>query len=298
MSNPNVSNPAVSNPAVSNPAVSNLISVAELRGRLGDPGLRLADVRASLTDPEAGRRLFDAGHLPGAVFLNLEGDLSGPVGAHGGRHPLPDMFRFASTLRLHGVGDESEVVVYDDSGGMFAARLWWLLRYAGFSQVRVLDGGLSAWTAAGLPLTQEVVHPEPLALTLRLRPEMLADMTDVREGLSGGRTRLFDARAPERFRGEVEPLDKKAGHIPGAFSRPYTENLEDGLFKSPERLRERFADVKDGDDIILYCGSGVSAAHNALALAEAGIGGAKLYAGSWSDWVSYDENPVETFDEN
>lgn len=282
--------------------MSNLISTAELYGRLGDPKLRLADVRASLTDPEAGRQLFDAGHLPGAFFLNLEGDLSGPVGAHGGRHPLPDMFGFASTLRLHGVGDESEVVVYDDSGGMFAARLWWLLRYAGFGQVRVLDGGLSAWTAAGLPLTQEVVNPEPLALTLRLRPEMLADVNDVRDRLGNGRTKLLDARASERFRGEVEPLDKKAGHIPGAFSRPYTENLEDGLFKSPERLRERFADVKggdmDGNDVILYCGSGVSAAHNALALEEAGIGGAKLYAGSWSDWVSYEENPVETFDEN
>ena len=278
--------------------MSNLISAAELRERVGDPKLRLADVRASLTDPEAGRRLFDAGHLPGAFFLNLEGDLSGPVGAHGGRHPLPDMFGFASTLRLHGVGDESEVVVYDDSGGVFAARLWWLLRYAGFKQVRVLDGGLSAWTAAGLPLTQAVASSEPLALTLRLRPEMLADVTEVRNRLNDGRTKLFDARAPERFRGEVEPLDKKAGHIPGAFSKPYTENLEDGLFKSPERLRERFADVRDGDDIILYCGSGVSAAHNALALSQAGIGGAKLYVGSWSDWVSYEENPVETVDEN
>lgn len=278
--------------------MSNLISVAELRGCLGDPKLRLADVRASLTEPEAGQRLFGAGHLPGAFFLNLEGDLSGPVGAHGGRHPLPDMFGFATTLRLHGVGDESEVVVYDDSGGMFAARLWWLLRYAGFNQVRVLDGGLSAWTAAGLPLTQEISNPEPLALTLRLRPEMLADVNDVRNRLGDGRTKLFDARAPERFRGEVEPLDKKAGHIPGAFNKPYTENLEGGVFKSPERLRERFADVRDGDDIILYCGSGVSATHNALALSEAGIGGAKLYAGSWSDWVSYDENPVGTFDEN
>lgn len=278
--------------------MSNLISAAELHARLGSPTLRLADVRASLTDPEAGRRLFNEGHLPGAFFLDLEGDLSGPVERHGGRHPLPDMFGFANTLRDHGVGDESEVVVYDDSGGMFAARLWWLLRYAGLGRVRVLDGGLSAWRAAGLPLTQEVVSPEPLALTLRLRPEMLVRMADVQGRLGDERTRLFDARAPERFRGEVEPLDKKAGHIPGAFNKPYTENLEGGVFKSPERLRERFAEVSSGDDIILYCGSGVSAAHNALALEEAGIAGAKLYVGSWSDWVSYDENPVETFDEN
>lgn len=278
--------------------MSNLISATELHGRLGSPTLRLADVRASLTDPEAGRRLFREGHLPGAFFLDLAGDLSGPVEAHGGRHPLPDMFGFANTLRDHGVGDESDVVVYDDSGGMFAARLWWLLRYAGLERVRLLDGGFSAWTAAGLPLSQEVVTPELLALTLRPRPEMLADMTEVRNRLGDAHTKLFDARAPERFRGEVEPLDKKAGHIPGAVNKPYTENLEHGVFRSPERLRERFAEVQDGDDIILYCGSGVSAAHNALALDEAGIEGAKLYVGSWSDWVSYDDNPVGTFDEH
>lgn len=277
--------------------MSNLISAAELHGRLGSPDLRIADVRASLTDPGAGRRLYDAGHLPGAFFLNLEGDLSGPVGEHGGRHPLPDMFAFAATLRDHGVGDESEVVVYDDSGGMFAARLWWLLRYAGFDRVRVLDGGLSAWTAAGLPLSQDVLSPEPHALTLRLRPEMLVNMAEVRGRLGDERVKLFDARAPERYRGEVEPLDKKAGHIPGAFNKPFTENLEGGLFKSPERLRERFAEIRDGDEVILYCGSGVTAAHNALALDEAGIRGAKLYVGSWSDWSSYDENPVAT-DEN
>lgn len=208
------------------------------------------------------------------------------------------MLAFATTLREHGVGDESEVVVYDDSGGMFAARLWWTLRYAGFDRVRVLDGGLSAWTAAGLPLSQGVSAAEPLALTLRLRPEMLLDVDDVRARLGDERVRLIDARAPERYRGEVEPLDKKAGHIPGALNKPYTGNLENGLFKSPERLRERFAGLADGGEIVLYCGSGVSAAHNALALEEAGIRGAKLYVGSWSDWSSYDDLPVEMFDEN
>jgi len=274
--------------------MSNLISARDLYARLGAPGLRLVDVRASLTDPGAGRRLYAAGHLPDAVNLDLEDDLSGPVGAHGGRHPLPDMAGFAATLGNLGVGDGSEVVVYDDAPGMFAARLWWLLRYAGFDRVRVLDGGFSAWTAAGLLVTQALPDPDPATLTLALRPEMVADMTDVRSRLGDAGVTLIDARAPERYRGEVEPLDKKAGHIPGAINKPFAENLEGGYFKSPEALRARFAEAEDAAEVILYCGSGVSAAHNALALAEAGMPGAKLYVGSWGDWSSYDENPVAT----
>ena len=278
--------------------MSNLISVSELHTRLGEAerssALCLIDVRASLVDPEAGRRLYDAAHLPGAVHLSLDRDLSGPVGAHGGRHPLPDMEVFTETLQRNGIGDAAEVVVYDD-GGMFAARLWWLLRYAGLDRVRVLDGGFSAWAEAGLPVTQDVPKPEPATLTLRLRPEMVVDMDTVRTKLGDPNVTLIDARAPERYRGEVEPLDNKAGHIPGALNRPFAENLEYGHFKSSEALRARFAEVET--EIILYCGSGVSAAHNALALAEAGVTGAKLYAGSWSDWSSYDENPVATGDE-
>ena len=274
--------------------MSNLISATELHARLDDPELRLVDVRASLSDPNAGRRLYDAGHLPGAVHLSLDRDLSGPVGAHGGRHPLPDMTVFAETLGANSVGDNSSVVVYDD-GGMFAARLWWLLRYAGLGRVQVLDGGFSVWAEAGLPVTRDLPNPEPATLTLKLRPEMVVDMDTVRMKLDDPNVTLIDARAPERYRGEIEPLDKKAGHIPGAVNKPYTENLEHGLFKSPKALRERFTEIQG--EVVLYCGSGVSAAHNALALEEAGMGGAKLYAGSWSDWSSFDENPVATGDE-
>ena len=274
--------------------MSNLISVTELE-RLSAPELRIIDVRASLTDPQAGRRLYGAGHLPGAVFLSLEGDLSGEAREHGGRHPLPDMFTFAETLRTHGVGDASDVVVYDDSGGMFAARLWWLLRYAGFDGARVLDGGFSAWTEAGLPVVRDVPSYAPVPLTLRLRPEMVASMAEVQAKLGDAGVTLIDARSPERYRGEVEPLDKKAGHIPGAINKPFTENLERGHFKSPEALSARFAEA--AGEVILYCGSGVSAAHNALALEEAGIRGVKLYVGSWSDWSSHDENPVATGDD-
>ena len=277
--------------------MSNLISAAELNQRLGTPKLRLVDVRASLTDPGAGRRLYDENHLPGAVFLSLEDDLSGEPETHGGRHPLPDMFAFANTLQTHGIGDGSEVVVYDDSGGMFAARLWWLLRYAGFDGAQVLDGGYSAWTAADLPVTQEVPSPVPQPLTLHLRPYLTATMTEVLAKLEDARVKLFDARTPERYRGESEPLDQKAGHIPGAINKPFLGNLEDGRFKSPEALRHRFAEAETADEVILYCGSGVSAAHNALALSEAGLEGAKLYVGSWSDWSSHDENPVATGDE-
>ena len=278
--------------------MSNLISASELHSRLGDPDLCIVDVRASLSDHDAGRKLYDENHLPGAVFLSLEDDLSGPKGAKGGRHPLPDMFAFASTLQMHGVGDGAKVVVYDDSSGMFAARLWWLLRYAGFDDARVLDGGYSAWTAAGLPVTQALPSAEPRPLTLHLRPHLTATMNEVLAKLGDSRVKLFDARAPERYRGESEPLDKKAGHIPGAINKPFTDNLEHGCFKSPEALKARFAEAEDADEIILYCGSGVSAAHNALALEEAQLKGARLYVGSWSDWSSHDENPVATGDES
>lgn len=277
--------------------MSNLISVADLAARLPDPALRLVDVRASLSDPQAGRRLYEAGHLPGALFLSLNADLAGPVREHGGRHPLPDLGRFAATLEALGIGDAHEVVAYDDAGGMFAARLWWLLRYGGVERVRVLDGGLSAWTAAGLPLSQELPNHPPATLTLTARPELVVSMDEVKVALENPQIKLFDARAPERYRGETEPLDKKAGHIPGALNKPFAENLEGGRFKSPEVLRARFAEAETAAGIILYCGSGVSAAHNALALEEAGITGAKLYVGSWSDWSSYDENSVATGDE-
>lgn len=277
--------------------MSNLISARDLAALLETPRLVVFDVRASLADPKAGRQLYDAGHIPGARFMSLDDDLAGPVGAHGGRHPLPEMDAFAAKLGALGVGNDREVVVYDADGGMFGARLWWLLRYAGLDAVRVLDGGFTAWEEAGLQVTSDEPDIAPATFTPTLRPEMTASMEDVRAKLGDRRTLLIDARASERYRGEVEPLDKKAGHIPGAINKPFSENLERGHFKSPEALRARFAEAERADEVILYCGSGVSAAHNALALSQAGIEGAKLYVGSWSDWSSYDENPVATGEE-
>lgn len=275
----------------------NLITARELHERLGDPALRLVDTRFDLKDPSAGRRAYEAEHLPGAVHLDLDRDLSSPPGEHGGRHPLPDMRRFAERLGEAGIGDEHEVVVYDDQGGMFAGRAWWLLRYAGHDRVRVLDGGLAAWRDEGLPLEPGAVAPEPARFTLRLRPDMVVDRERVLRALEDPDVRLVDARAPERYRGELEPIDPRAGHIPGALNLPFAGNLEGGRFRDPATLRERFAALEEAEEVVVYCGSGVSACHDLLAIDEAGLPPARLYVGSWSDWTSYEDAPVATGDE-
>lgn len=273
--------------------MSNLISAQALHLSLEDPDLRTIDARFDLGSPVAGRQAYEQGHLPRAAFLDLDEDLSNPPQTHGGRHPLPDMQIFADKLAKLGVSNSSKVVVYDDSAGVFAGRVWFMLRYAGHDVVQVLDGGLSAWLDAGYALTEERVPLEPGLFTLNLRPQMLADMVYVRDHIEDPSTLLVDARAGERYRGEVEPLDKKAGHIPGALNRPYSQNLSGKTFKNAETLQAELADIAEADEVILYCGSGVSAAHNLLALEEAGVKGARLYVGSWSDWSSYEENPVE-----
>ncbi|NLG09655.1 MAG: sulfurtransferase [Deinococcales bacterium] len=278
-------------------ASANLMSPEELLRRLGDPELRVIDARFELTDPAWGAAAYAAGHVPGAVYLDLDRDLSSAPGAHGGRHPLPAMDELAAKLGALGVGPEHEVVVYDQSGTMYSARAWWLLRYAGHERVRVLDGGLAAYQAAGGELVTEAPAHPPTAFPLRLRPEMVVDVTHVREALGDPEVLLLDARAPERYRGEVEPLDKKAGHIPGALNRHFLASLKDGRFRTREELARALAPAAGKAEVIAYCGSGVSGAHLVLALEEAGYGGAKLYAGSWSDWSSYDDLPVAVGDE-
>ncbi len=275
----------------------NLIGPEELIARLDDPELRVVDARFELSDPAYGAAAYAEGHVPGAVHLDLDEDLSAPPGVHGGRHPLPDMTELVSKLSRLGIGQQHEVVVYDQSGTMFAARAWWLLRYAGHDRVRVLDGGLAAYLAAGGPITTAVPKHAPAEFTLLRRPEMLVGMERVRESLGDDRVLLVDARAPERYRGEVEPLDPKAGHIPGAVNRFFQDSLEGGRFRSAEELAKALEPARDADEVIVYCGSGVSGAHLVLAMEEAGYEGAKLYAGSWSDWSSYDELPVATADE-
>ncbi|MDT0494153.1 sulfurtransferase [Streptomyces sp. NPDC012600] len=250
----------------------------------------LLDVRWQLGGPH-GRPAYEAGHLPGAVFVDLDTELAGPAGS-GGRHPLPDPEDFGAVMRRAGVGQSTPVVVYDGGQGWAAARAWWLLRWTGHPDVRVLDGGLAAWTGG---LTTEIpdpdegdFRPEPGAL-----PTLDADGAAAlaRSGL------LLDARAAERYRGDVEPIDRVGGHIPGAVSAPTTSNVaEDGRYLPAERLAERFAALgagKTGELVGVYCGSGVSGAHEVLALEIAGIRAA-LYPGSWSEWSADPARPVAT----
>lgn len=273
-----------------------LISPEALYAQLDAPELRIVDVRFNLRDPEAGWRAYLEAHLPGAHYLHLERDLSGPPGRHGGRHPLPEMARLQAALESVGIANSSHVVVYDDAGGMVAGRLWWLLRYAGHDQVQLLDGGLAAWRQAGYPLTAALPEVARGRFIPNPRPEMVVDMRYVRDNLENPEVLLIDARARARYRGEDEPFDPKAGHIPGALSLPYEENLQDGRFKPLEALTAQYQAAREAEEVIVYCGSGVSAAHDILALSLVGIE-AKLYAGSWSDWSSYPDNPIATGDE-
>ncbi len=260
-----------------------IIDPETLLARIGDPDLRIADVRWWLADPAKGRRDYDSGHLPGAVFVDLDTDLASPPAPAGpGRHPLPDPATFATRMADLGFDDDSEIVAYDDSGGAIAARLWWMLDNLGHPRVRVLDGGIAGWAAIGGPLTEAVRSHQPGRLRLRNRwtRTIDRDALEVRLGSVG----LIDARATERYRGDLEPVDAAPGHIPTAINRPITGNLgPDGRFLDPELLRTRFEGL--GADVVTYCGSGVNACHNALAMRLAGLADPLLYPGSYSDWA-------------
>ncbi len=269
-----------------------IVGVAWLADHLDHPGLRVADVRWSLAGPP-GRDRYEAGHLPGAVFLDAEHELSSP-GEGPGRHPVPSPGKLARVLGAAGIADEHVVVAYDDAGGSVAARLWWLFRHFGHhGNVAVLDGGIDAWTDAGLPLVSAPpTHPTATWTPGEARDD-LVDTASVRD-LLGGATLLLDARAPERYRGETEPIDPRAGHIPGAVSAPWAENLDvDGHFLAPDRLQARYASLGAVDrPVVAYCGSSLTATHDLLALELAGIEGAGLYEGSWSHWSSDPARPA------
>ena len=259
-----------------------LISPEDLLGRIGDPDLRIADVRWWLADPAKGRRDYAAAHLPGAIFVDLERDLAAPPGA--GRHPLPSPVAFAARMGELGIDDASDVVAYDDAGGTIAARLWWMLDDLGHARVRVLDGGVAAWIAAGGPLTAEV--PSFAAGRLSAGPSWTRtiDRDDLARRL--GAVAVLDGRARERYRGDLEPIDAAAGHIPTAVSRPTIVNLRpDGCFRDPAALRAELHDLVHGREAVTYCGSGVTACHNALAMRVAGLPDPLLYPGSYSDWA-------------
>ena len=269
-----------------------IASAAWLADHLEQPGLRVADLRWALSGPP-GRERYEGGHLPGAVFIDAEHELSSP-GEGPGRHPVPSPEKLARVLGAAGIGDEHVVVAYDDAGGSIAARLWWLYRHYGHDgRAAVLDGGIGAWTDAGLPLVSEVPEHAVATWTPGDPRNDLVDTATV-DDLLGGETLLLDARAPERYRGETEPVDPRAGHIPGAASAPWAANLgPNGRFLPPEVLRDRYAGLgADDRPVVAYCGSSLTATHDLLALELAGIDGARLYEGSWSHWSSDPSRPA------
>lgn len=276
-----------------------LISPVELLEHLDDPRWVIVDCRYSLNDPDTGRKAYLENHIPGAVYTDLEEDLSGPISpGRTGRHPLPSPEDFVRTMSRFGVGPGIQVVAYDDASGAFAARLWWMLQWMGHDMVAVLDGGWKHWEENEFPVESGPRTPIERSFAPQTRPELLVDASNVDRIREDPSWRLLDARNTERYLGLVEPIDPVAGHIPGALSAPYIENLDTtGRFKSPEALREHFAallgDVPH-ERTVVYCGSGVTAAHHTLAMAHAGIGIPRLYAGSWSEWIIDPARPVAT----
>ena len=272
---------------------SALISVESLASALSDPALRVVDCRASLQDPDVGRQQYAAAHVPGSSFADLLEDLSGPITpGKTGRHPLPALDGFVARLRSWGIGRHSQVVVYDDAGGAFAARLWWMLRWLGHDAVGLLDGGFSAWVAAEKPISRELPLREVGDFAPQPRARLLVEAAEL---LQSAPRQQVDARAPQRGRGEGEPKDPVAGHIPGAENLPFAANLRDGRFLPAAELRARFDAALAGtppEQAVTYCGSGVTACHNVLAFAHAGLPLPRLYAGSWSEWITDPTRPV------
>ncbi|WP_286239652.1 sulfurtransferase [Neptuniibacter halophilus] len=274
----------------------NLISVSELKARLKEPGCVVLDCRFSLADPAAGLASFQAGSLPGARFLDLEKDLSSAITADSGRHPLPSVQVLLNRLNSLGIEPGQQLVVFDDCAGAMAARAWWMLRELGFS-VALLDGGLQAWQAAAGEVCQPVQRSAEAVSSMPVVAWPALSTDQVVRALEQKAVTLVDARAEARFRGEQEPIDPVAGHVPGALNRPLTDNLHDGQFKPAAQLRSEWLALLAGADpsgVVHMCGSGVTACHNLLAMEIAGLSGSRLYAGSWSEWIRHPARPVAT----
>jgi thiosulfate/3-mercaptopyruvate sulfurtransferase len=274
-----------------------LISPAELLPHLEDPTWLVVDCRFDLDQPHGGDATYLKAHIPGALYVGLERDLSAPKTTSNGRHPLPSVEELAALFSRIGVDVGTQVVAYDASGGAFAARFWWSLRYMGHDAVAVLDGGIPAWISSGLPLREGPESRPPVIFRPNPRSAMLVNAAAVRRSLSQPDQLLLDARSPARFRGEDEPWDPVAGRIPGAQNRFWQDNLEeDDRMRPSEALKADFEIALAGttpENVIAYCGSGVTACHNLLAMEHVGLGGARLYAGSWSEWIADPERPIK-----
>jgi thiosulfate/3-mercaptopyruvate sulfurtransferase len=276
-----------------------LISVDGLALNYKKPEWAVVDCRFWLDDVQKGRRDYKKSHVPGAVYAHLDEDLSGKIiPGRTGRHPLPNVDKFTARLSSWGIGNQTQVVAYDDRGGMIAVRLWWLLRWLGHTSVAVLDGGFPAWIEAGLPVNAEIPSPDPQKFVPDVQEKMVVSAQDILNIFGDPGYKLVDSRAPERYRGENEPIDPIAGRIPGASNSFWNNNIDpSGHFELKDVLRGRFeVIIRDipPEKIIFYCGSGVTAAHNVLAMVHSGVGMPKLYAGSWSHWITDPERPIQS----
>lgn len=273
-----------------------LVDTETVARHLDAPDWRLFDCRFDLMDPDAGRRAYEAGHVPGAVYVHLDDDLAGEKTPATGRHPLPDLDQLVEKLRRWGVDRNCQLVAYDDGPGGIAVRFWWLMRHLGLGRVAVMDGGFQAWSDEGLRLSREVPERRRTDFAPATRGDDVVGASEFEKPTPSRRYLLMDARAAERYRGETEPIDPAAGHVPGAVNRPFTDNLdENGRFRGPEALRRDFQQLLGGcapGEVAHMCGSGVTACHNLLAMEHAGLTGSKLYAGSWSEWITDAGRPV------
>lgn len=273
-----------------------LVSTAELAAHADDPTWVVFDCRHDLMDLTKGERLYREGHLPGAFFANLDVDLSSSKSGTNGRHPLPSPATFGAFLARHGVTSDTTLVAYDDAGGPFASRLWWLASWVGLAKASLLDGGIQRWIADGHTLSTAVPHARTAPLSIHANALLVTSAEELLPRIGKAGCTLIDARPAERFRGDVEPIDPVAGHIPGAINRFYKENLNADLtFKSREQLRAEFAQLLDVDgctEVVHQCGSGVTACANIFAMEYAGLSGSRLYAGSWSEWIADPSRPI------
>lgn len=282
-----------------------LVDVTWLQEHLTEPATVIFDTRFVLTEPDTGRKQYLEGHIPGAIYLDLKGDLSSPPGQGGGRHPLPDPEVLAGKLRRAGVSYDSNIVVYDSGTGQYAARAWWVLEFLGLDRVAVLDGGYTAWVQAGGPVATGSEDMDTQRTPGNFQPHPRTERVRDRDAIRAWVERrpagsyLVDARAPERYRGEVEPYDPIAGHIPGAINMDHNQFIgPDGRWRSPAELAQIFERLSQAEEITVYCGSGVSACANLFAMRLAGLNNTYLYPGSWSDWCQQPNPPVATGDES
>ncbi|MBU5676230.1 sulfurtransferase [Alkaliphilus sp. MSJ-5] len=272
--------------------MKNIVSQQWLIDNLSKEGLIILDVRGDLNEPDLGFREYKKSHIRGAQFVNLEETMTGELGIHGGRHPLPNMEKFIEDMKMLGVNDDSIIVIYDNGDLAIAGRLWWLLKYIGKSDVFILEGGMKKWLDNNLEVTSEVVKPEPSnSLSLNVDHSMQVDMRYVKAAIDSNSTAIIDSRASERYSGEVEPIDRVAGHIPNALNYPWMNLVSDGKIMCIEDLINYFEPLKKFEEVIVHCGSGITGTVNILFMEEVGLN-PKLYVGGYSDWVSYDDNLV------